>query len=203
MAGAMSAQNEIKYNLNHVIGPFLRQRGCKGCISDQRVQTKNRFGYLYSDTVIVCGTPVLSEEVKPRSLINPLLVVEATSASTVQRDHYEKFALYRQIASLRQYLLLSSEEMQAELYTLDEPGRWVFIETRDPNAVLDLSGIGCLVPLAEAYAGAGLPACPWRLPPTFRASAEIYSAPGPPSRPTASGFAQPKGGHGLRFLFGK
>ena len=153
MAGAEMAHNDINYNLNQLIGPKLRQRGCKANMSDLRVQTKNRSGYLYPDTVVVCGTPLLSDDVKPRSLTNPLLIVEVTSASTAERDHYEKFTLYRQIDSLRQYLMLSSEEVHAELYTLDDVGRWIYTETRDPAAVLDLSSINCQVPLAEVYHG--------------------------------------------------
>ncbi|MDQ2794685.1 MAG: Uma2 family endonuclease [Bacteroidota bacterium] len=156
MAGAEMVHNDINYNLNQVIGPQLRSRGCKANMSDLRVQTKSRSGYLYPDTVVVCGTPMLSDDVKPRSLTNPLLIVEITSVVTAERDHYEKFALYRQIDSLRQYLMLSSEEVHAELYTLDELGRWIFTETRDLAAVLDLSGIGCQVPLAEVYAGVEL-----------------------------------------------
>ncbi|HEX8328682.1 MAG TPA: Uma2 family endonuclease [Hymenobacter sp.] len=152
MAGATPAHNEINYNLNQVIGPVLRQRGCKGYMGDQRVQTKNRSGYLYPDTVAACG-PIFNNEPSPSSLTNPVLIVEVTSSSTAERDHYEKFALYRQIISLRQYLMLSSEEVHAELYTLDELGRWIFTETRDVAAVLDLGSIGCQVPLAEVYAG--------------------------------------------------
>ncbi|MDO7850763.1 Uma2 family endonuclease [Hymenobacter convexus] len=156
MAGAEMAHNDINYNLNQVIGPQQRKNGCKANMSDLWVQTKNRSGYLYPDTVVVCGTPMLSDEVKPRSLTNPVLVVEVTSASTAERDHYEKFTLYRRIDSLRQYLMLSSEEVHAEIYTLDELGRWIFTETRDLSAVLDLSSIGCQVPLAEVYAGVEL-----------------------------------------------
>ena len=156
MAGATPAHNEINYNLNQVIGPVLRQRGCKGYMGDQRVQTRNRSGYLYPDTVAACG-PIFNNEANPSSLTNPLLIVEVTSASTAERDHYDKFTLYRQIDSLRQYLMLSSEEVHAELYTLDELGRWIFTETRDLNAVLDLSSIGCRVPLVEVYAGVELP----------------------------------------------
>ncbi|HEX8504339.1 MAG TPA: Uma2 family endonuclease [Hymenobacter sp.] len=155
MAGATPAHNEINYNLNQVIGPVLRQRGCKGYMGDQRVQTKNSSGYLYPDTVAACG-PIFNEEPNPSSLTNPLLIVEVTSASTAERDHYEKFTLYRHIASLRQYLMLSSEEVHAELYSLGEGGRWIYIETRDLSAVLDLSSIGCQVPLSEVYDGVAL-----------------------------------------------
>ena len=151
MAGATPAHNEINYNFNQVIGPVLRKRSCKGYIGDQRVQTKNRSGYLYPDTVAACG-PVFNNEANPSSLTNPLLIVEVTSASTAERDHYEKFTLYRQTESLRQYLMLNSEEVHAELYTLDDLGRWIFTETRDPAAMLDLNSIGCQVPLAGVYA---------------------------------------------------
>ena len=54
---------------------------------------------------------------------------------------------------LRQYLTLDSLSVHAELYTLDELGRWVLTETRDLAAVLDLASIGCQLPLAEAYTG--------------------------------------------------
>ena len=60
---------------------------------------------------------------------------------------------YHQIEGPRQYLMLSSEEVHAELYTLNELSRWIFTETRDLGAVLDMSNIGCQVPLAAVYAG--------------------------------------------------
>jgi Uma2 family endonuclease len=89
VAGASPAHNEINYNLNQIIGPVLRQRGCKGYMGDQRVQAKNRSGYLYPDTVAACD-PSFNNEANPASLINPLLIGEVTSASTAGRDHYEK-----------------------------------------------------------------------------------------------------------------
>ena len=155
MAGAQPAHNELNYNLNQIIGPVLRQRGCKGYMGDQRVKTKNPSGYLYPDTVAACE-PVFDNSVNPSSLLNPILLVEVTSESTAGRDHYEKFMLYRQITSLRQYLMLDSESIHAELYTLNEQRLWTLYETRDLSAVLDLSSIGCQMPLAEVYAGVEL-----------------------------------------------
>lgn len=156
MAGAEAAHNDINYNLNQAIGPLLRARGCKASMSAQRVQTKNSSGYLYPDAVVVCGPRILSEDRRPSSLTNPVFVAEVTSSSTNSRDHIEKFMLYRQIPSLRQYLMLDSQTVHAELYTLDELSRWVLTETRDLAAALDLSSIGCQVPLAEVYAGVEL-----------------------------------------------
>ena len=157
MAGADMSHNDINYNLNQSIGPLLRGRGCKANMSDLRVQTKNRSGYLYPDTVVVCGKPILSTAAKPSSLTNPILIVEVTSSSTNSRDHVEKFMLYRQIPSLRQYLMLDSTTVHAELYTRDELDRWVLTETRDLAAELDLSSIACQVALSEVYAGVDFP----------------------------------------------
>jgi Uma2 family endonuclease len=159
MAGASPAHNEINYNFNQVIGPQLRQQGCKGYIGDQRVQTKNASGYLYPDTVATCG-PIFNNQPNPSSLINPAFILEVSSISTAERDHYEKFMLYRQIESLQQYLMLSAEAVHAELYTRDEQDRWIFTETCDLTAVLDLNSIGCRVPLAEVYADVSLEQSP-------------------------------------------
>ena len=84
--------------------------------------------------------------------------MEVTSASTGGRGHHDKFMPYRQIESLRQYLMLSSQAVHAELYTLDEQNRWVLTETRDPAAMLSLSSIGCQVLLGEVYVGVTLDA---------------------------------------------
>ena len=155
MAGASPAHNELNYNLNQLIGPALRQQGCKGYMGDQRVQTKNSSGYLYPDTVAACQ-PAFNKQQIPYSLTNPVFIVEVTSASTAGRDHFEKFMLYRQITSLRQYLMLDSESVHAELYTLNDHQLWTLFETRELSTVLDLSSIGCRVPLAEVYAGVEL-----------------------------------------------
>jgi len=158
MAGAEPGHNMINYALNQALGPQLR-RGCQGFMSDQRVETRNAAGYLYPDTVVACG-PTFSERSRPRSLTNPVLIVEVMFGSTRGRDRGEKFFLYRQIASLRQYLLLDSESIHAELCTRDEQGRWLLEETADPAAILDLSSVGARLPLPEIYADVELAAAP-------------------------------------------
>ena len=153
MAGAGYAHNLICANLTGEIGSQLRGKGCSVVGSDQRLQIMSGSAFVYPDLTVVCGKPEFNEEKKPDTLLNPTLLVEVLSPTTGQYDRSDKFMLYRQVPSLRQYLTLDSRSIHAELYTLDELGRWVLTETRDLAAVLDLASIGCLVPLAEAYAG--------------------------------------------------
>ena len=158
MAGASFAHNRICANLTGELHGQLRGKECAAVGSDQRLQILSGSAYVYPDLTVVCGPPVFNEDKKPDTLLNPTLLVEVLSPSTANNDRGEKFMYYRQIPSLRQYLLLDSERVHAELYTLDERGRWVLTETRDPAAVLDLGPIGGQLALADAYAGVALAA---------------------------------------------
>ncbi|OGX89568.1 hypothetical protein BEN47_06710 [Hymenobacter lapidarius] len=153
MAGASYAHNRICANLTVELGSQLRGRSCAVVGSDQRLQILNGNAYVYPDVTVVCGPPSFNETRKPETLLNPTLLVEVLSESTADKDRGEKFMLYRQIPSLQQYLMLDSQTQLAELYTRQPNGYWLFMETRDPAAVLDLSSVGCQVPLVDVYEG--------------------------------------------------
>ena len=153
MAGASYAHNRICANMTVAIGSQLRGKSCSVVGSDQRLQILSGSAYVYPDVTVVCGKPEFNESRKPETLLNPTLLVEVLSESTADKDRSEKFMLYRQLPSLQQYLMLDSRTCHAELYTRQPNDYWLFMETRDPAAVLDLSSIACQVLLAEVYQG--------------------------------------------------
>ena len=153
MAGAKYAHNLICMNLGGEVRSQLRGKSCAVVGNDQRLQILSSRAYVYPDLTVVCGPPEFNENKTLDTLLNPTLLVEVLSPSTGSHDRGEKFMYYRQIPSLRQYLILDAQSVHAELYSLDELGRWVLTETRDLSAVLNLSSVGCQVPLVEAYAG--------------------------------------------------
>lgn len=156
MAGAGYAHNVICANLTGELYGQLRGKGCAVLGSDQRLQIMSGSAFVYPDLTVVCGKPEFNADQKPDTLLNPTLLVEVLSPTTSLYDRSDKFMLYRQVPSLRQYLTLDSANVHAELHTRDELSRWVLTETRDLATVLDLSSIGCQVPLAEVYAGISL-----------------------------------------------
>ena len=158
MAGANYGHNRICANLIIELGIQLRGKACTPIGSDQRLHILSGSAYVFPDLTVVCGKPEFNEEKKFDTLLNPTLLVEVLSPSTANNDRGEKFMYYRQIPSLRQYLVLDSLSVHAELFSLDELGRWILTETRDLSAVLDLSSIACQVPLTEVYAGIEFPA---------------------------------------------
>ena len=158
MAGGSFAHNRICASLLIETGSQLRDKSCIPVGSDQRVQVLRGGAYFYPDMTVVCGEPEFNDATNPENLLNPTLIVEVLSPSTADRDRGEKFMLYRQIPSLRQYLMLDSTTVHAELYTRQANDHWLLIETRDLATVLDLSSVACQLPLARLYQGVVLEA---------------------------------------------
>jgi len=152
MAGAQPPHNVLCFRLQGLLFSQLDKRDCSGFTSDQRVQVRNASTYLYPDFMALCGEAEYNQDKSPALLVNPALIVEVVSKSTANQDRGEKFMLYRQISSLRQYLLLDSTTVHAELHTRQPAtDHWLLTETRELSAVLDLSSVGCTLPLARLY----------------------------------------------------
>jgi Uma2 family endonuclease len=60
--------------------------------------------------------------------INPVLIVEVLSDSTEAYDRGEKFAHYRRLASVREYVLISQHKPLIESYRKNAQGTWMLAE---------------------------------------------------------------------------
>ncbi len=113
MAGAMDSHNSVVMNLTLTVGPLIIAQKCRPYGSDQRVRLPEG-NYVYPDFSFACD-PEFTDE-RPNSLLNPLLVVEVGSPSTMMTDRTKKLDAYTQIPSLRAYWLLESDYAVATLY---------------------------------------------------------------------------------------
>jgi len=62
-------------------------------------------------------------------LLNPSLIVEVLSDSTAAYDRGDKFALYRRLPSLREYLLIFQDRVRVECYRRSADDHWTLTET--------------------------------------------------------------------------
>ena len=85
------------------------------------------------------------------TLADATLIIEVLSPSTQSYDRGEKFLYYRGLPSFAEYLLLSQDAIRAEHHTRQPDGSWLLREISDPGAILQLTSIGCQLPLAELY----------------------------------------------------
>ena len=149
MSGASLAHTRITADIVTELNIQLRGRECEVVSNDMRVKTGPKGAYFYPDVVVFCGEPQFEDNVFD-TLLNPIIVVEVLSPSTETYDKGEKFAHYQELASLREYILVSQDRVRVEQYRLLKT-QWVQTEFRGHEDVLPLTSIGCELPLQDIY----------------------------------------------------
>jgi len=149
MAGASRQHNLIAGNLYREVSRQVRGRPCEAYISDMRVKVGSTALYTYPDVVVVCGE-IRFEDASHDTLLNPLVIVEVLAASTEAYDRGEKFAQYRRLESLQEYLFVAQDKVRLEHYAR-QGVQWVLSEVSDLNDTVHLAAIGCDVVLQEVY----------------------------------------------------
>src|SRR5258708_24076085 len=148
MSGGSSPHAQLILRFGSELEIALDAGPCIVTVSNLRLQIAPEGAYFYPDVMVRCP-----ESVKDRSDIakNPVLVVEVLSPSTERWDRVRKFEQYRRMASLREYVLVSQDEMRVEWYTRRESGEWVYQEVHGAEAVCRFDVLGVSGSLARLY----------------------------------------------------
>ena len=150
MVGASRKHNLITTNITRELSQQLKTKPCEVYSSDMRIRIPHANIYTYADVTVVCGEPKF-EDAELDTLLNPDVIVEVLSKSTASYDRRQKFAFYRTIESLTDYLLVSQDGFHVEHYARQNDGRWLLSDFRSPEDVLPLDSLGCTLPLGEIY----------------------------------------------------
>ncbi len=150
MVGARKNHNRISTNLSRVLGNQLLKRPCDVFSSDMRVKVEAIEKYTYPDIVVACDKIEFLED-ELDSLLNPVVIIEILSESTESYDRGLKFAHYRLIESLQEYILISQYHCQAEKFKRDEGGIWLFSSVDEMENSVKIESIKCELPLSEIY----------------------------------------------------
>ncbi|HSU16313.1 Uma2 family endonuclease [Longimicrobium sp.] len=149
MTGASFVHNTIVGNILTSLRNRLRNRGCSVLSNDMRVKASHTVMYTYPDVVALCEPPRL-EDSYGDTLLNPAVIFEVLSESTERHDRGEKFAHYRRIESLREYILISQNMIRVERF-VRHGDHWVFNDISDLADSLRIDTLGCEISLAEIY----------------------------------------------------
>ena len=149
MSGASRRHNLISVNMTRELSVGLKGSPCEVYAADMRVRLEGARFYTYPDVVAVCGKPQLEDD-SFDTLLNPTVIVETLSPSTAAYDRGEKFAYYRQISSLQDYVLISQDRMRVEHFTR-QGEFWLYKALDKSDEALDLPSIGCRILVAEIY----------------------------------------------------
>ena len=149
MSGASRAHNLITGNISGELRTQLKSGKCEVYANEMRVSVPATSSYFYPDVVVVCEEPRFEDAVFD-TLLNPILLVEVLSPSTEAFDRGEKFAHYRHLASLQEYVLVAQDQMLVEHYRRQEK-QWILTDFRKGEEMLSLPSIQCELPLQEIY----------------------------------------------------
>ncbi|MFO0999343.1 MAG: Uma2 family endonuclease [Planctomycetaceae bacterium] len=130
----------------------LKEKPCTVFNSDLRVQVQATGLYTYPDATIVCGEQLFDDDYRD-TLLNPTVIVEVLSDSTEKYDRGKKSNHYRQIASLKELILIAQDRPQVERFTRQPNGEWLFHEQKELSAEFELKSLGISVAMSELYRG--------------------------------------------------
>ena len=150
MAGASREHNRITLNIGTSLTLLLRGKPCEPFTSDIRIKGKKTGAYLFPDVVVGCE-PLEFEDNSLDILLNPVVIMEVLSPTTEVDDRSWKFAHFRRMATLKDYVLLSQYQPFAEHYTRQDDETWVLTELNGLHSILHLPSIECELSLSEIY----------------------------------------------------
>jgi len=150
MAGATYRHTKIISNFSRKLGNALEGRPCDVLTTDLRTRVSPEGLYTYPDIVVVCGEPRLLDK-HADTLLNPVVIVEVLSPSTEGYDRGFKFAQYRTLESLLEYVLVSQTEPRVEVFRRQPGNEWLLSESVGMEAGCALHSIDCSVALADIY----------------------------------------------------
>ena len=148
MAGASEEHNQIAGNIYALLRPHLRGTPCRAFVSDMKLKVKlEKVNIFYYPDLFVTCYPNDTERYFKTS---PSLIVEVLSNSTETIDKREKRVNYQSIKSLREYVLISQDEIKVEVYRKDAQQNWS-LRTLSYCDNLELNSVGLTLSMNDIY----------------------------------------------------
>jgi Uma2 family endonuclease len=138
MAGADERHVTAAGNLYLALRAHLRGTACRTYIADMKLRVEAADAYFYPDVMVCCDAADAADPLVKRA---PVLVVEVLSASTAAFDRGDKFAAYRTLPALREYLLADPATRRCDLYRKGDDGLWV-LHPSGPDEPVMLASVG-------------------------------------------------------------
>lgn len=151
MAGGTLEHSAIAANIIGELRNALRGQGCRVLTSDMRIKIAASHRYVYPDGAVVCARPEFEDEQRD-TLLNPRVIVEVLSDSSEAYDRGDKFAQYRTLPSLEEYVLASQKAPRIEVFTRQPDGSWL-LRIHGPGEHAALSSLGGSLDVDQVYLG--------------------------------------------------
>ena len=146
MAGTTKNHHRVARNFSNRLNTAFGDGPCEVFTADIRVRVEPRRKYFYPDVVVSCS----DREDEDLYLNYPCLIIEVLSPSTEAVDRGIKFAKYRAILSLKEYVLVQVSQPGVEVYQRSDRGQWIYSSYGIEDRFL-LESVGVEVVVADLY----------------------------------------------------
>lgn len=149
MAGANDAHVKVAGNAHYALKTHLRGSPCSLYISDMRLKIDSKDkAWFYPDVMVTCDA---DDRLRNTMKCSPILVIEVLSPSTENYDRGGKFAVYRLLTSLREYVLIDPSQYLIEVFRFNEHQRWELFSFEGEDSIVEFSSIEFQCPITDFY----------------------------------------------------
>jgi len=125
MVGARREHVVVSLNLAAAFKERLRGGPCQAYVSDLKLRVEAADAFFYPDVMVSCDQGDQSATLFIR---RPVLIAEVLSESTEAFDRGDKFAAYRSVDSLQEYVLVDIQARRVEVFRRTPEQDWLFHE---------------------------------------------------------------------------
>ncbi len=152
MTGGTRNHHTLTGNLFFRVRSHLRGSSCRAFIGGMKTRVEASNSFYYPSVVVTCD----DRDRRPQStyIDYPCLIIEVLSPGTERFDRTVKFSDYKTIPSLMEYVLVSTDRQQVQVFQRDDNGEWALSPDTDPIA---LASVGCDVAIADIYEDTDIP----------------------------------------------
>jgi Uma2 family endonuclease len=131
-----------------ILFPKLRGTEWNVYSSNLKIDIDAFGNYRFADVSVIRGESSFVEE----DITNDATVLfEVLSKSTMNIDKGEKFEEYQTLESLKEYVLVSTEKVQVEIYRRNNRTEWTYQVLQNKADIVQLKSIGVEMSVAEIY----------------------------------------------------
>ncbi len=150
MTGGSTNHNRLAGNVYIALNLALPEQEYDVFIGDVRLWVPKVRLYTYPDVMVILGKPEYHNN-RTDMITNPQVIVEVLSKSTRNYDRGDKFAFYKSIPTLREYILIDQTKIKVEQYSKTENKRWLYCEYDEEDTTLVFNSFQLEVPLSAIY----------------------------------------------------
>jgi Uma2 family endonuclease len=155
MSGAKVPHVIINDNILTALKQKLKGKPCKPFGNDMRIHIEANTLFTYPDISIVCGD-IITLNNDEYNVLNPSVLIEVLSKATKNYDRGDKFKLYREIPTLKEYVLVDSESLSVEIFRLNENNHWELEEYKTNAENFEIKTNNTNLSFEEVYGGSGV-----------------------------------------------